>query len=461
MLFNSLVFVVFFTLVYGLYRVSGHRTQGAILLVASYAFYGWWDWRFLSLIALSTGVDYAVGLALSDRERRRRGWILLISIVVNLGILATFKYLGFFLTEVNRLLAMLGVEGSYRVIELILPVGLSFYTFQSMGYSIDVYRGRIKACRDPLAFATFVAFFPQLVAGPIERSDRLIPQLQEPRRVTKRHMAEGSHLLLWGYYKKLYVADNLGVLVAAVFEGPVSPGGFAVLIGAYAFTWQIYCDFSGYSNIARGLSKWLGIDLVVNFRLPFFAASPSEVWRRWHISLSQWLRDYLYIPLGGSRKGELRTQLNLMTTMVLGGLWHGANWTFVAWGAYHGGALAVQRALPRIRVPRTLAIVLTFHFTVFGFLIFRAHDLSQVGQLVQAFLSNPLPQASDREAVVQLCTLLGVVGFIEWCQHRRGDDLDLLMRLPKPAQAALYAFLLFCILVLGATYGQRFIYFQF
>lgn len=461
MLFNSLVFAVFFAVVYALYRAVGHRAQNGLLLAASYAFYGWWDWRFLSLIALSTAVDYGVGLALDDRSRARRGWILAVSLVVNLGILATFKYLGFFLTEVNRLLAVLGVDGAYPIIALILPVGLSFYTFQSMGYSIDVYRGRIRACRDPVGFATFVAFFPQLVAGPIERSERLIPQIQQPRTITPRHMAEGSHLLLWGYYKKLYVADNLGVLVGAVFESPVPPGGFAVLIAAYAFTWQIYCDFSGYSDIARGLSKWLGIDLVVNFRLPFFAASPRELWRRWHISLSQWLRDYLYVPLGGNRRGRVRTQLNLLTTMVLGGLWHGASWTFVVWGAYHGGALALQRALPRVRLPRVLAIVATFHFTVLGFLIFRAHDLGQVGRLVTAMITDPLPRAGDREAVVQLCTLLAVVGVIEWFQHRRGDDLDLLMKLPQPVQAALYAFFLLCILVLGSTYGQQFIYFQF
>jgi len=460
-LFNSLVFVVFFLVVYALYRGASHRAQGPLLLLASYAFYGWWDWRFLSLIALSTAVDFGVGLALDDRSRRHRKLWLMLSVGVNLGILATFKYLGFFLTEVNQLLALTGYDGAYRVIELVLPVGLSFYTFQSMGYSIDVYRGRIRACRDPVAFATFVAFFPQLVAGPIERSDRLIPQLREPRTVTKGHMAEGSHLLLWGYYKKLYVADNLGVIVATVFDAPAPPGGFAVLIAAYAFTWQIYCDFSGYSDIARGLAKWLGIDLVVNFRLPFFAASPAEVWRRWHISLSQWLRDYLYIPLGGNRKGELRTQLNLLTTMVLGGLWHGANWTFVAWGAYHGGGLALQRALPRLRIPRWLAVVLTFHFTVLGFLIFRAHDLGQVVTLVGTFLADPLPRAADREAVTQLATLLAVVGVIEWVQHRRGDDLDLLMKLPRPVQAVLYAFFLSCILVLGATYGQQFIYFQF
>ncbi len=461
MLFNSLVFVVFFAVVYGLYRGLGHRGQNVLLLVASYAFYGWWDWRFLSLIALSTVVDYTVGLALADPDRPHRGRLLLVSVVVNLGILATFKYLGFFLTEFNQLLAWFGMAGSLPIIRLILPVGLSFYTFQSMGYSIDVYRGRVPACRDPLAFATFVAFFPQLVAGPIERSERLIPQLQAPREVTPAQMAEGSHLLLWGYYKKLYVADNLGVLVSAVFDAPAPPGGFAVLLAAYAFTWQIYCDFSGYSNIARGLAKWLGVDLVVNFRLPFFAASPREIWGRWHISLSQWLRDYLYISLGGNRRGRLRTQLNLLVTMLLGGLWHGANWTFVAWGAFHGGALALQRALPPLKLPRVAAIVLTFHFTVLGFLIFRAHDLGQVGTLLHTLVTDPMPQAADMEAVVQLGALLGVVGIIEWFQHRRGDDLSLLLKLPLEVQGALYAFFFFCILVLGATYGQQFIYFQF
>ncbi|MCB9791373.1 MAG: MBOAT family protein [Alphaproteobacteria bacterium] len=468
MLFNSTVFPLFFAVVYLLYRGLGRlperpglRAQNLLLLAASYFFYAWWDWRFLGLIVLSTAVDFLCGLGLSRPGLQRRWPLVLLSVLVNLGILATFKYAGFFVVEANRLLELSGLPHRYPAMEVLLPVGLSFYTFQSMAYTIDVYRRDTEATKDPVDFALFVSFFPQLVAGPIERSARLLPQLQRPRAITPQQLAEGGHLILWGFFKKLFVADNLAVIVDAVFAPGGSPSGPLVLIGAYAFTWQIYCDFSGYTDIARGLAKWLGIELSVNFRLPFFATSPQDIWRRWHVSLSQWLRDYLYIPLGGNRKGPWRTQANLLITMVLGGLWHGAAWTFIAWGAYHGLALAIQRALPPFRLPKLAATVLTFHFTALGFLIFRARDMAQVRSMLTAFLTDFSPDPDDRYALTQLVVLIAVPLAVELAEHLKGDDLDWIMRWPRWAQALAAAGMLYAIVVLGASAGQRFIYFQF
>ena len=463
MLFNAPIFPLFFVIVYLLYRLSGHRAQNILLLVASYFFYAWWDWRFLSLIALSTAVDYLCAQQLS-RGPPHRKWVWL-SVVVNLGILGTFKYLGWFLNEAVNALNWWGLDASPVALELVLPVGLSFYTFQSMAYTIDVYRGKVEAVRNPLDFALFVSFFPQLVAGPIERAKRLLPQIQAPRILKSEQLAEGGWLIVWGFFKKLFVADNLAVIVAQVFdEQPTS--GVHVLIGMYAFTWQIYCDFSGYTDIARGISKLMGFELSINFRLPFFAKSPREIWRRWHISLSQWLRDYLYIPLGGNKKGPKRNAVNLMLTMLLGGLWHGANWTFIVWGAWHGVALAIQRVLPSPKAALKgaaafLAIVATFHFMAYGFLIFRAHDMAQVGELTGRMFTDLVTRPSDLYALTQLLVLISLPLALEIAQYRRDSDLDLVLRWPRPVQGLCVVLCVLCVVVLGSTYGQQFIYFQF
>ena len=465
MLFNSLVFPLFFAVVYlGLRLLSGNARK-PLLLAASYLFYAYWDWRFLSLILVSTAVDYLCGRMLEDPERSRRKLWVAASVVVNLSILGTFKYLGFFVGEFAELLGRFGLESPLPILKLILPVGLSFYTFQSMGYTIDVYRGKVPATRNPLDFALFVAFFPQLVAGPIERAGRLLPQLQRPRAITRSDMAEGAQLVLWGYFKKLFVADNLAILVQKVFEGEAgATSGFMVLLAAYAFTWQLYCDFSGYTDIARGLARMMGVELTINFRLPFFATGPRELWRRWHVSLSGWLRDYLYIPLGGNRKGRLRSHAAMLITMVLGGLWHGANWTFALWGLYHGIALLIQRLLPTPRLGgagRVLAMLAMFHVTVFGFVIFRAHDLAHLVALLGTFATAFAPQAGDGAALIQLLALVAIPLSIEVLQYLGKEDLHLLIRLPAPVQAALSTALLLAIVVLGSTHGHKFIYFQF
>jgi alginate O-acetyltransferase complex protein AlgI len=463
LLFNSLAFVAFFAVVYPLYRALPHRGQNRLLLVASWFFYGWWDVRFLGLLLFTTVVDWAIGLRIegTSEPAARRRW-LITSVVVNLGVLATFKYFGFFAHELEVALQGLGLPLVVPFPELVLPVGLSFYTFQSMAYTIDVYRRDVPAVRRLADFALFVSFFPQLVAGPIERARDLIPQLQAPRRVDRDRMAEGTWLILWGFFKKLFVADNAATLVTRVFDDPAPSAGL-VLLGAYAFCWQIYGDFSGYSDIARGLGKWMGIELSVNFRTPFFASSPRDLWRRWHITLSQWLRDYLYIPLGGNRGGRARTTAALVTTMALGGLWHGANWTYLVWGLYHGAALALQRMLPPLpssRIVRAVAIVAMFHFTALGFLVFRAASMTQAWTMLGAFLRPTTP--GDAEAILlgQLVVIVAPLLLVDAVQYLRGEE-GWMFRLPRPAQAVLSAAVFLAVVFLGASFESQFIYFQF
>jgi len=316
-------------------------------LLASYFFYGCWDWRFLGLIWLSTIVDFACGRELDKRKRgttgedggpssepyfhsrRGRRTILFVSVAANLGILGFFKYFDFFVGSAATLLDMIGLPLERRLLNVILPVGISFYTFQTLSYTIDIYRGQIRAHGSLLDFAVFVAFFPQLVAGPIVRAREFIPQVSRRRHLNLDQIYEGGYLILWGLFKKVVIADNLALLVDGVFQSDAPLLGGTVLVALYAFSVQIYCDFSGYSDIARGCAKMMGFEIRLNFKLPYFESNPAEFWRRWHISLSTWLRDYLYIPLGGNRKGATRTCINLALTMILGGLWHGAAWTFV------------------------------------------------------------------------------------------------------------------------------------
>ena len=351
MLFNSFIFWAFFAVVLLVYRRLKHRGQNRLLLVASYVFYGYWDWRFLSLILLSTVVDYYVAIGIeSSSDARRRKRLLCGSMLTNLGLLGVFKYFGFFAEEAVRVLNAVGMPASLPSLQVVLPVGISFYTFQTMSYTIDVYRGQTRAARNVLDFALFVCFFPQLVAGPVERSHRLMPQILNPRKETPGQFSEGLYHILFGLFKKVVIADNMARLVNTVFAVPVSQlTGAECLVGVYAFAFQIYGDFSGYSSMAQGLARWMGFNLMSNFRMPYLAVSPSDFWRRWHISLSQWLRDYLYVGLGGNRLGKLMTYRNLLLTMVLGGLWHGAGWTFLVWGTLPRAA-AVR--LPPVRRTR-------------------------------------------------------------------------------------------------------------
>ena len=319
------------------YRVLPHRAQNWLLLVASYYFYAAWDWRFLGLLVASTLVDFTCArvLARASTPRARRA-LLIVSLGFNLTLLGFFKYFNFFADSLHDVFGALGWQVDVFTLRVLLPVGISFYTFVTMSYVIDVYRREIPATRDLLDFAVFVAFFPHLVAGPILRASTLLAQIDSPRRITREQLRDGAWLIAWGYFQKMFVADNLAGLANAVFDPAAPQTGVNVLLGVYAFAFQIYGDFAGYSNIARGTSKLMGIELIENFRFPYLVRTPQAFWRNWHISLSTWLRDYLYIPLGGSRGSEWQTRRNLFLTMVLGGLWHGAAWTFVVWGIYHG-----------------------------------------------------------------------------------------------------------------------------
>jgi len=380
--FNSITFFVFLGIVVGFYRLATPRLRNPLLLVASYVFYGWWDWRFLSLIVVSTAVDFFVGLRLgSTRIEPRRKLLLITSVVVNLGILGVFKYAEFFTESFGSVLDAMGFESDFAVIHVILPVGISFYTFQTMSYSFDVFRRRLSPTTNLIDFATYVAFFPQLVAGPIERASHLMPQIVNRGRpmATGVQLYRAGELILGGMFRKVVIADGVAAAVDAAFTAPESQSWLALLTGTVAFAVQIYGDFSGYSRIARGVSLLFGVELVTNFAEPYLARNITEFWRRWHISLSDWLRDYLYIPLGGNRGTRAKTYRNLMLTMLLGGLWHGAAWTFVIWGGLHGAYLVVHRlafggAVPRERIaardtPRILA---TFMAVVIGWVFFRA-----------------------------------------------------------------------------------------
>jgi D-alanyl-lipoteichoic acid acyltransferase DltB (MBOAT superfamily) len=467
-IFNSFVFLGFFVVVYIAYRALGrlHRAQNRLLLLASYVFYGYWDWRFLSLIAISTVVDYYCGIAMRERAEKARSF-LTFSMVTNLGLLFTFKYFDFFQDSFVELLNALSIPAHPVTLNIVLPVGISFYTFQTMSYTIDVYRKKLEPCRDFLDFALFVSFFPQLVAGPIERAVNLLPQIVRPRKVTAAQTYEGLWLITWGYFKKVYVADNVAMLVDASF-GPAGTGtGAEALVAVYAFAVQIYCDFSGYTDIARGLAKLLGIELMLNFNLPYFAKNPSDFWRRWHISLSTWLRDYLYIGLGGNRGGTFRTYRNLFLTMLLGGLWHGAAWTYVAWGVFHGGLLISYRLIPSgvfngLRLGKwgdVLAVVIMFHFTCIGWLLFRAESIAQAWHMFASVFTDFgwSAQASQMfNTVLSFSAILLIVQLIQYFK----DDLLFVFRLPIPVRGAIAGALVYFILIHGAV-SDAFIYFQF
>ena len=462
MLFNTPQFALFFIAVLGLYYCLRWRAQNILLLLASYFFYGWWDWRFLSLIAFSTIIDYliAIGLGRYQIPPVRRA-LVVASIVVNLGLLATFKYANFFVDSLGDLLNLIGLTASPPLLNIILPVGISFYTFQTLSYTIDVYRGNLQPTRNLIDFGLYVSFFPQLVAGPIERATHLLPEISRKRNINHQQLTEGGWLIYWGLFKKVVIADNLAIIVDSVFIDLSSASALEILFATYVFAWQIYCDFSGYTDIARGCAALLGFDLCLNFDLPYFAISPSDFWRRWHISLSTWLRDYLYIPLGGNRHGAVKTYRNLMFTMVLGGLWHGASWNFVLWGVFHGLLLVIFRllSLDRVfnRLPRLIAIVVFFQITCLGWLLFRVNDIHELCSLsfdARWFWSAKLPDAWKRVIVV-----LPLIA-MQCCQYISNDRF-VIFRLHWMLRAAVYVFLYISLFVIGKWHSDDFIYFQF
>jgi D-alanyl-lipoteichoic acid acyltransferase DltB (MBOAT superfamily) len=449
-----------------------------MLLVASYIFYGYWDWRFLSLIAISTIVDFTAGIKVDQENakgelasiRKKKAW-LIASICTNLGLLGFFKYFNFFIDSIGTRLALFNISVESLHLDIVLPVGISFYTFQTMSYTIDIYRGLIKPTRRPIEFALFVAYFPQLVAGPIERAKNMLPQILKKRNFDLTQFFDGIHLIFWGRFKKVFVADNLAVFVDRVFSTG-NASAFEVLCGVYAFAFQIYCDFSGYSDIARGLAKCMGIEIMLNFNHPYTALNPRDFWRRWHISLSTWLRDYLYIPLGGNRHSRFKTQRNLFLTMLLGGLWHGAAWKFVLWGAYHGALLISHRFVERVFKPHskklgafihhirtTTKMIVMFHLVCYGWLIFRGHSVQQIAQMTKNIILFKGP--IDLSLLLPLVSYAGPLILIEIFQHKlKRDDLHWLPRVPAWVKSAVYACYFYLLALYGAS-AKTFIYFQF
>jgi alginate O-acetyltransferase complex protein AlgI len=466
MLFNSIDFILFLAIVLLLAKVVGPRGRNWLLLPASLLFYGWWDWRYLLLLLFNCGVAFAGGLAIANAPtpRARRTWCGL-AVTVCLALLIWFKYRGFFLESITAALASVGLGAASGPLQLTLPVGISFFTFQAIAYLVDVYRGTTPPSRNLPTFVLFKTFFPQLVAGPIERAHHLLPQIEQPRRATNAEVVEGLYLVLWGFCKKVVVADNLALKVNRIFEQDTFSTG-DVILGSLGFAFQIYADFSGYTDIARGVARWFGIRLSENFRFPYFATSPQDFWRRWHITLSTWLREYLYIPLGGNRSGAMRTRINLLLTMLLGGLWHGAAWNFVFWGAYHGLLLIAHREWVRWRgvrrhshASRMASIALMFVLTLYGWLLFRLGSFEQVVAATNAIFHFTF----ESDFFVRLLRLLPyviLVVAVDLVSFLSRDPWVYVRRHPIVV-AAFFVFLFYCIMILGVAGGDQFIYFAF
>lgn len=461
MFFNSLTFAVFLPAVIAAYWLAPARFRTWVLLVASYVFYGWWDVRFLTLIVISTLTDYFVGRTLHAESRdRRRRQLLTVSLVVNLGMLGFFKYWNFFVESADTMLSEAGLSPNLPFLQVVLPVGISFYTFQTLSYTIDIYRRKLEPELSLPTFALFVAFFPQLVAGPIERARRLLPQLRSlPDKFKMIDWGGGGALIARGLFRKVVIADGVAPIVNQVFADPDRYGSLSVAMGVLAFSLQIYGDFAGYTDIARGTARLFGVDLMENFRAPYTSKGFSEFWRRWHISLSTWLRDYLYIPLGGSRRGNVRTYVNLMITMLLGGLWHGAGWGFVVWGGLHGLYLAVERFW-RDRRGRDLRMssILVFTIVTLTWIPFRAPNLVAAGDVLAQLFAFTGGAALAFAPVALL--LLGVLTMWIDRASERGSASPLGSS-PAFVRGVGYGGALAAFLLFSSQTAVPFIYFQF
>jgi D-alanyl-lipoteichoic acid acyltransferase DltB (MBOAT superfamily) len=476
LLFNSFeFFFVFLPIVLGIYYALPHRGQNAFLVLASCVFYASWDWRFLAPLLFTSSLDYWISKRLEIAKEQnwppqRRKHYLLISVVSNLSLLGFFKYFNFFAGTLAQFLALLGLHPDIHALNIVLPVAISFYTFQALSYTIDVYRGELHATKSFWDFFLAVLYFPHLVAGPIQRASLLLPQVVHPRKISAIQVTEGLHLIAWGFCKKVFIADNLSPMVDSAFNNPAPTGG-TVVLGVLAFTFQIYCDFSGYTDIARGIAKIMGFEFTLNFNLPYTALNPSDFWRRWHISLSSWLRDYLYKPLGGSRDGTWATYRNLLITMLLGGLWHGAAWNYILWGLYHGTILVLHRmATPWLtRVDKAMRVVpglwpvlawlAMFLMTCYGWLLFRATSLQQVGQMT-LMLAQPL-NGIDWAAMQKVGLIIAPLVLVQLIQWRSGALYFLdPQKIHGAVRTVAYAAIAYLTLFLGGQ-AQSFVYFQF
>lgn len=483
MLFNSLDFAVFLPVVFILYWFvvnKNLRDQNILIILASYVFYGWWDWRFLALILFSTVVDFTIGLKLKgEQDAFKRKAFLWTSILVNLGFLGFFKYYNFFLDNFITAFSFFGMEIKANTLSIILPVGISFYTFQTLSYTIDVYKRRLEPTEDFIAFSAFVCFFPQLVAGPIERATDLLPQFYRKRFFNYSKAVDGMRQILWGLFKKLVIADNCAELADRIFNNSADLNGSTLLLGALFFTFQIYGDFSGYSDIAIGTSRLFGFHLKRNFAFPYFSRDVAEFWRRWHISLSTWFRDYLYIPLGGSRGGTWMKVRNTFIIFMVSGFWHGANWTFIVWGAINAiyflpllltnknrdnlGIMAQGRYFPTAK--GSLLMLKTFGLTVFAWIFFRAENIGHAFDYILGIFSGSLfkaPMFLDGERYQLTLILVLVFMLLEW-KGREGEYAiaQLGQEWHRPLRWGFYSLILFAIGMFMPSNESPFIYFQF
>lgn len=482
MLFNSIDFAVFLPVVFFLYWIvckNNIKAQNVLLLASSYLFYGWWNWSFLSLIFISSLLDFmvSIGLAKTDNNNFRK-LLLGLSIVANLGLLGYFKYCNFFIESFNDAFTFFGADISIQSLKIVLPVGISFYTFQTLSYTIDVYRKSIKPTKDIVSFFSFVSFFPQLVAGPIERASNLLPQFFRERTFNYATAVMGMRQILWGFFKKMVIADNCAVFANEIFNNATDHNGSTLLLGALFFAFQIYGDFSGYSDIAIGVSKLFGFNLMQNFAFPYFSRDIAEFWRRWHISLSTWFRDYLYIPLGGSKGSRFKVVRNTFIVFLVSGFWHGANWTFVAWGLWHAIAflpllllnknrvnlnnISDQRVLPSLK--EFGSIVSTFAIVVLGWIFFRAESLTESVFFFKSIFSTslfttPAFEGIDKAGIIGLLVLFFLT--IEWFGRNSTFAIEKLDFLKSTFfRYSFYYGLIILIFIFGAK-QEEFIYFQF
>jgi D-alanyl-lipoteichoic acid acyltransferase DltB (MBOAT superfamily) len=480
MLFNSLTYFFFIIIVIALYwwlLRKNFRAQNLMIFAASYCFYGWWDVRFLLLIFISSSVDFFLGRAIfKQTERKRKLFLLRLAIFINLGMLGFFKYFNFFIDTFSSLMLQFGIQTSHNTLQIILPVGISFYTFQSLSYSIDIYRGKIQPTNKFIAFMTFVSFFPQLVAGPIQRASDLLPQFLKARTFDRDRLISGFRFILYGLFKKMVIADRLAYFVDHIYSSPEKFDGTVLLIATFMFGFQIYCDFSGYSDIAIGSARLLGFDLTQNFKTPYLAKNFRDFWRRWHISLSTWFRDYVYLPLGGSRVSEKRWIFNILLTFTISGLWHGASITFVIWGFLHGSYLVCEHFIAKfITLSKRfswIAFVITFIVVNLTWVFFRAHTFDQSLHILSSFknlnfhfidkLSTTYAGSNEfREFLISILISFPIFIFTEI--RIKQNDFDIVIS-NSSATFRWLAYLLFTALILlfgVLNAAPQFIYFQF
>jgi len=481
MLFNSLEFAIFLPFVFVLYWFVFNKNlkyQNLLLLVSSYVFYGWWDWRFLSLIVFSSFVDYTVGIRLGKTDNiSKRKALLWLSIFVNIGFLGYFKYYNFFLDSFVDTFTFFGKQFDASRLNIILPVGISFYTFQTLSYTIDVFKRKIEPTHDIISFFSFVSFFPQLVAGPIERASNLLPQFYSKRSFIKNQAIDGLRQILWGLFKKIVIADNAAKFVNLIFNDYESHSGSTLLLGSFFFAFQIYGDFSGYSDIAIGTSRLFGFKLMQNFAFPYFSRDIAEFWRRWHISLSTWFRDYVYIPLGGSKGSLGKKMRNILIIFIISGFWHGANWTFIAWGLINAllflPLLILKKNRNNLGVPsegrifislrELFQLLATFFTTLLAWVFFRSETITDAFKYIGGIFSKSLFTKPDilNNGTMRLFIFIGLLIFIEWIQRDKQHALEINeTKFPRILRWGFYYFIISIIIIYGGN-QQDFIYFQF